>query len=112
MHPWCQQREIEKYCRDNGIIIQAFCPLVRNMKADDSTLKAIAKAYGVSTAQVLLRYSLQKGWVPLPKSDTPSYISINANIYGFQLSRGEMSLLDSLDQGDKGSICCSVSNTL
>lgn len=75
-------------------------------------LNEIANLHNKSTAQVLIRYALQKGWVPLPKSDTPSRIAENANVYDFELSAQDMAFLDSLDQGSSGAICQAVRNTL
>jgi diketogulonate reductase-like aldo/keto reductase len=80
--------------------------------AKDSTLNAIAKARSKTTAQVLIRYCLQKNWVPLPKSDTPSRIVENADVYDFELSKEEMSTLDGLDKGARGAIVQAVRNTL
>jgi diketogulonate reductase-like aldo/keto reductase len=64
----------------------------------------------VTPNQVLVRWSLQKGFVPLPKSDTPSRIESNADVYGFELDQDDMEKLDSLDQGAKGAIVQAVSN--
>lgn len=86
--------------------------MIRNQKANDPTLNAIAKAHDKTTGNVLIRYSLQKGWVPLPKSDTPSRIQENANVYDFELTKEEMMKLDDLDQGSKGAIVQAVTNTL
>ena len=85
---------------------------MRNEKADDQTLTAIARSHDVSTAQVLIRYSLQKGWVTLPKSDTPSRIISNADVFCFELVEEEMLKLDELDLGARGSICHAVNNKL
>ncbi|KAL9009732.1 MAG: hypothetical protein Q9173_005262, partial [Seirophora scorigena] len=104
LHPWNQQREIVDYCNAHKIIIQAYCPLVRNLKAHDETLVAVAGKHAKPTGQVLIRYSLQKGWVPLPKSDTPKRIEGNADVYGFELDEGDMATLDGLDQGERGAI--------
>src|SRR5271155_2194417 len=71
LHPWCQQREIVEYCNRQGILVQAYSPLARNRRMNDLTLNAVAQKHKKSPAQVLIRYSLQKGWVTLPKSDTP-----------------------------------------
>ncbi|KAF4627503.1 hypothetical protein G7Y89_g10648 [Cudoniella acicularis] len=90
---------IVDFCQKNGIVIEAYCPLVRNQKANDPTLNSIATTHQKTTAQVLIRYCLQKTWVPLPKSDTPSRIIENANVYDFELSEEEMVKLDGLDQG-------------
>lgn len=110
LHPWCQQREIVKYCQDNGIAIEAFCPLVRTRKMNDKTLTSIASKHTKDPGAVLIRYSLQKGWSPLPKSDTPSRIESNADVYDFELDSDDMGRLDSLDQGAAGAIEESVVN--
>lgn len=104
LHPWCQQREIVEYCRSKGIVIQAYCPLVRGKYMTNHTLLKISQKVGKSPAQVLLRWSLQHGFVPLPKSDKPERIKENANIFDFELDAESMTQLDSLDQGDKGAI--------
>ena len=54
---------------------------------------------------MLLRYCLQKGWVPLPKSDNPDRIKANADLYGFEITDEQMAALDKLDEGEKGSLC-------
>ncbi|PQE32744.1 alcohol dehydrogenase protein [Rutstroemia sp. NJR-2017a WRK4] len=112
LHPFCQQREVVSFCHENGIIVEAYCPLVRNQKGDDPTLTSIAKSHGKTVAQVLIRYCLEKNWVPLPKSETPSRIAENADVYDFELSQEEMAKLDDLDQGKNGAIVQAVENTL
>ncbi|KAK4499864.1 hypothetical protein PRZ48_008050 [Zasmidium cellare] len=110
LHPWCQQREVVEFCHKNGIAVEAYCPLVRNQKANDSTLKAIAEKHGKSTAQVLLRYCLEKAWSPLPKSDNPERIKQNASIYDFALDQDDISKLDAQDQGSSGALVVAVDN--
>jgi len=110
LHPFSQQREVVEFCHKNGIVVEAYCPLVRNQKANDPTLNSVAKSHKKSVAQVLVRYCLQKNWVPLPKSDTPSRIVENADLYDFELSKEEMKKLDDLDQGSKGAIVQAVTN--
>ncbi|KAK4869595.1 hypothetical protein LT330_005977 [Penicillium expansum] len=110
LHPWCQQRVIDEYCQKNGIIVEAYSPIVRNYKANDPALVEIAKRYAKSTQQVLIRYALQKGWVPLPKTDTPERIVANADVFDFDLSVEDMALLDSFDQGSAGAIVEAVDN--
>merc|ERR1712098_954493 len=100
------------YRHKNGIIVEAYCPLVRNQKSNDPTLNKIAEAHKKTVGHVLIRYCLQKNWVPLPKSDTPSRIVENANVYDFELSKEEMKTLDDLDQGSKGAFVQAVTNTL
>ncbi|CAO2649050.1 Nn.00g099990.m01.CDS01 [Neocucurbitaria sp. VM-36] len=110
LHPWCQQREVVEYCKKNNIVIEAYCPLVRNEKSKDDTLLSISEKHNVGPNQVLVRWSLQKGYVPLPKSDTPSRIVSNADVYGFELDEEDMAKLDGLDQGKSGAIVQVVNN--
>ena len=111
LHPWNQQREAVEYCQKNKIVVEAYCPLVRNQKADDKTLVQLAEKYKKNTSQVLIRYCIEKGWVPLPKSDTPSRIKANADVFGFELDKEDMAALDGLDQGANGAIVQAVDNS-
>lgn len=58
----------------------------------------------------MIRYALQKGWVPLPKTDNPERIASNADVFGFDISVEDMDILNSLDQGDAGAIVEAVAN--
>jgi diketogulonate reductase-like aldo/keto reductase len=102
LHPFLQQKPTVEYCQKHNIAIEAYSPLTRGIYFSDSTVKSIAEAHGVSPAQVLIRWSLQKGYIPLPKSVKKERIASNADVYGFQLSKEEMSRLDSLDKGQAG----------
>lgn len=70
----------------------------------------LAEKYGKSTTQVLIRYCLQKGWVPLPKSDSPERIRGNAEVFDFELEGGDVEVLDGLDEGREGAIVEAVRN--
>lgn len=63
LHPWCQQKEIVKYCNQAGIVVQAYCPLVRadKKRLSDPVLVKVCEKVGKEPAQVLVRWSLQKG---------------------------------------------------
>lgn len=110
LHPWCRQTKIVDYCQKNNIVVEAYSPLVRNYKANDETLVRVAKGCGKSTAQVLVRWCLQRGFVPLPKSDHPERIKENANVYDFEISAQDMKTLDGLDQAARGAIVQWVDN--
>lgn len=84
---------------------------MRNQKADDPALVGIAKKHSVTPNQVLIRWSLQKGFVSLPKSDNPDRIRLNADVYGFELDGEDMATLDGLNQGAEGAIVFAVDNS-
>ncbi|KAG9031448.1 hypothetical protein FRB95_002748 [Tulasnella sp. JGI-2019a] len=104
LHPWCQQRPIVDYCQKNNIVIEAYSPLTRGQNLDDPTLQNVAKKYHKDGAQILIRYSLQKGWIPLPKSSQPQRVLSNAQVYDFELDTDDMGTLDSLDRGKDGAV--------
>ncbi|KAI1378970.1 Aldo/keto reductase [Hypoxylon crocopeplum] len=111
LHPWLQQKEVVEYCERHGIVVEAYCPLVRNTKAEDGTLVGIARKHRVTPNQVLIRYCLQRNWVPLPKSDNPDRIRANSDVFGFGLDEDDMIALNGLDQGPKGAIVQAVDNS-
>lgn len=96
LHPFLQQHEIAAYCKVNNIIIQAYCPIIRG--ASHPKIDAVATKHKKEPAQVLIRWSLQKGYVPLPKSGTPSRILSNTNVFDFELSDEDIASIDELEQ--------------
>ncbi|KAG7111269.1 putative oxidoreductase C2F3.05c like protein [Verticillium longisporum] len=105
LHPWCQQRALVAYCERHGIVVQAWSPLVRGTKMADPTLRGLGEKHGKTAAQVLVRYSLQKGWVPLVKSTSEARMRENADVFDFALEEEDMNILDGLDQGKQGALC-------
>ncbi|KAF9231401.1 NADP-dependent oxidoreductase domain-containing protein [Melanogaster broomeanus] len=103
LHPLCQQRPIVDYCRAHSIVVQAYCPIIRG-QMNHPTIQTVAKKHERDPAQILIRWSLQKGFVPLPKSSTPSRIRSNADIYDFSLDAEDMAQLNGLDLGAAGAI--------
>lgn len=85
-------------CNAHNIRLEAYSPLTKGRKLDDPRLQDIARPYGKSTAQILLRYLLQKGTVILPKSTNPARIRHNAAIFDFTLGADDMARLDALNE--------------
>lgn len=98
LHPYLQQPEIVKFCQDKKIVVQAYCPLTRGERFQNTTLLKIAEVHSKSVAQVLIRWSLQKGFVPLPKSDKEQRIKQNADVFDFALSKDQMAEIDGLNE--------------
>ncbi|PPQ87488.1 hypothetical protein CVT25_008224 [Psilocybe cyanescens] len=103
LHPFCQQKPIVKYCKENNIAVQAYCPIVRG-KMDHPVINELATKHSREPAQILLRWSVQHGYVPLPKSEKTERIHSNVDIFGFELDDKDMQTLDALDRGKKGAV--------
>lgn len=97
LNPWTQQREVVAYCEEHGIVVQAFSPLARGDRWDEPIVTELADKYGKSPAQLLIRYALQKGWVPLPKSERPERMKENSRVFDFVVEDEDIELLDDLD---------------
>lgn len=95
-HPGFMQEDTVAYCADHSILVEAWSPLGSGKMLDNEVLQAIAGEYGVSVAQVCLRWILQKGHLPLPKSVTPARIANNLEVFGFTLSEETMRQIDAL----------------
>lgn len=67
----------------------------------DETISAIAAEHEVSSAQVILRWNLQKGVVVIPGSSNPEHIKENLDLFGFELTAEEMAAINALDRGEK-----------
>ena len=80
-HPGFMQEETVKYCRDNGILVEAWSPLGTGRMLTNPDLQEIASHYGKSVAQICIRWCIQHDVLPLPKSVTPSRIEENSNVF-------------------------------
>ncbi|KAI1174112.1 2,5-diketo-D-gluconic acid reductase A [Nemania sp. FL0916] len=97
IHPWCARNDIIDWFAKRQIACEAYSPVVQGARWGDKTLVKLAEKHGKTEAQILLRWSLQKGLVPLPKSVTPSRIKENADLYGFELSSEDMAELETTE---------------
>ncbi|KAI9913768.1 hypothetical protein PsorP6_005800 [Peronosclerospora sorghi] len=97
LHPWLARGETVKYCEEQGIIMEAYSPLARAQKMNDETLTQIASEVGATWAQVLIAWSLAKGFVTLPKSVKQSRIKENLEAAKLKLTSEQIDKLDSLD---------------
>eukprot|EP00644_Phytophthora_capsici_P004507 jgi/Phyca11/565780/estExt2_Genewise1.C_PHYCAscaffold_190142 len=98
LHPWLARSDTVKYCEEQGILMEAYSPLARAQKMHDRTLKQVASEVGVTSAQVLIAWSLAKGFVTLPKSVTESRIKENLEAVKVELSSEQMDKLNGLDE--------------
>lgn len=119
LHPWSQKPELVDYLREAGIQPIAYSSLVplsswravegqasaktaamvTDGASEDSPFKALASRHGVSEAQVLLRWAVQRGFAVLPKSTHPERVRQNLDLYSFELDEADMDLLARMDRG-------------
>ena len=93
-----QRRPTLELCAAQGIAIEAYSPLTKGRKLGDPRLATIGAGYGVSPAQVLIRWGLQKDAIVLVKSNRPERLRQNADVFGFALSDSDMALLDTFNE--------------
>jgi diketogulonate reductase-like aldo/keto reductase len=90
-----QQQEIREHCARNEILVEGYSPLATGNLLHNTAIAGIAKKYGKSVAQLSIRYVLQKGALPLPKSTHPEYIGQNIDV-DFEIAEEDMKFLDGL----------------
>ena len=103
LHPAFAQRELRAFGAEIGMHIEAWGPLGQG-KYDLFGEKAVqdaAAAHGVTPAQAVIRWHLQNGIIVFPKSNTRSHMEENFDVFGFELSAGEMAAIDALDRGQR-----------
>lgn len=115
LHPWSQKPELLDYMRDHGIAPIAYSSLVplstwrteegqasaktEQMKADGEVFVAMARKYGVTEAQLLLRWGVQNGYAVLPKSLNPERMRQNLGLAGFEIDAADMAAMAEMDRG-------------
>lgn len=93
----CDERMLD-YCRERGVVLQAYSPLTRTERLQEGALDRIARAHDKTPAQVLLRWNLQLGIVPLPKANQRSHLEENIALFDFALRPEDMAELGALNE--------------
>ena len=105
IHPYYQENDVIPYIHDLGIVVQGWYPLggrgYTKELLGDEVISEIAEAHGKSSAQVILRWNLQKGVVVIPGSSDPDHIKENTELFDFELTDKEMEKINALDRNEK-----------
>lgn len=96
-HPGWLQEDTRELCKELGILVEAYSPNGNGKLLNDDTLLKIAEKYGKSVAQICIRWTLQHGTLPLPKSVTPEYIKENTEVFDFEISDEDMQTIDEME---------------
>ncbi|UTR10449.1 aldo/keto reductase [Evansella sp. LMS18] len=97
-HPRLTQKELHAFCKENGIQLEAWSPLMQGELLNNEVLQEIGEKYGKSSAQVILRWDLQNEVVTIPKSVKEHRIRENADVFDFELSDVEMNSINELNE--------------
>lgn len=100
-HPRLTQEVLKSFCQKNQIQLEAWSPLMQGELLDNPVLQEIAKTYGKTVAQVILKWDLQNGVVTIPKSTKSHRIMENASIFDFALTEEDMKRINELNQNKR-----------
>jgi diketogulonate reductase-like aldo/keto reductase len=100
-HPRLTQNEVHAFCREQGIQMEAWSPLMQGQLLDNEGLAAIAAKYKKSVAQIILRWDLQNGIVTIPKSTKEHRIIENSQVFDFELTQEDMHQINNLNQNHR-----------
>jgi diketogulonate reductase-like aldo/keto reductase len=102
-HPFIygDQAELLKYCNDQGIRLEAYSPLSRLNNTNHQEITRAASAHHISEQQIILRWCIQHGTIPLPRSSSRDHIVSNFDVFGFELTKDEMKQLNHLSDGER-----------
>ncbi len=98
LHVFLQQPELVKFCHDHHIVVEAYSPLAHGEGLDNPVLTKIAAKHGKTPAQIMIRWCLEIGTIPLPKSTHPDRIKSNFEVSNFKLDTSDHAALKTLEQ--------------
>lgn len=105
VHPYYQEKKVIPYIQNLGIVVNGYSPFGGHGHTGelfgDEVISAIAATHQVTSAQVILRWNLQRGVIVNPGSSNPEHIKENLDIFGFELTDEEMKQISALDRGEK-----------
>lgn len=93
LHPWLKRDKLVSFCRDNSIVVEAYSPLTRGMWLNDPDLIKIGLRHNKDAGQVLIRWSLDQGFIPLPKTANEKRLISNLDVFDFKLDEDDRRLL-------------------
>lgn len=97
-NPFGFSKDMTAYCAEKDIVIQAYSPLTRAKRLTDERLIQLANKYGKSPAQLLIRWNLQQGTVPIPKANQKHHLEENLNVFNFEIEDEDIARLNNLNE--------------
>ena len=111
LHPQSSKNHMLSYCEENDIQLVAWSPIMRGKLFSNKLMIDLSEKYKKTKAQIILRWHVQKGIIPIPKSSNEERIKENLSIFNFELSNDDMIAIDLLNEGDNVSVSGVPENT-
>jgi 2,5-diketo-D-gluconate reductase A len=102
LHPYLRNETVRSYDEEHGIATEAYSPIAQGEVLDDRQIVAIAEAHERTSAQVVLRWHIERGNIVFPKSSTPDRMRENFELFDFELTDAEVERINGLDRGEAG----------
>ena len=99
-HPFLNQDGLLATMEEKNMLLTAYCPVAQGRASEDPVLREIGEAHGKTGAQISLRWLVQRGAVPLPRTSNPEHAKENLDLFGFHLSPGQMEKIHQLHEPD------------
>lgn len=100
IHPGCTQKDMVEYCKENNIQLVAWSPIMRGRVLTEPIMIELSKKYNKTIPQITLRWHIQNGIIPIPRSSNEGRIKENFNIFDFEVSKEDMLKIDSLNRNE------------
>lgn len=94
LHPWLRRNELVEFCTNKGVKMEAYSPLIKGRKFENEKLTKLSKKYNKTQAQILIRWSLQMGFIPLPKTSNLERLGSNFEVFDFEIKDEDMEILN------------------
>ena len=111
IHPQSSKNDMLSYCEENNIQLVAWSPIMRGKLFSNELMIGLAEKYKKTIAQIILRWHMQRGVIPIPKSSNEERIKENLNIFDFELSNDDIKTIDLLNEEDNVSVSGVPENT-
>ena len=111
IHPQSSKNDMLSYCEENNIQLVAWSPIMRGKLFSNNLMIDLAEKYKKTIAQIILRWHVQRGIIPIPKSSNEERIKENLSIFDFELSNDDMKTIDLLNEGYNVSVSGVPENT-
>lgn len=111
MHPLSSKDDMLDYCRKNNIEVMAWSPIVRGKLFTNELMESLTAKYKKTIAEIIIRWHVQRGVIPIPKSSNEGRIKENFDVFDFSLSEEDMKAIDSLNEGNGFSVTGVPDNT-